>query len=351
MNLFSIFRNLVSIPSVSGYEKEIKEYICSFFFSLGYRKDEDEKGNMLFYLSRNEKKLCLSAHLDTVPLAEKVNLIETDEFFMTDRRCALGADDKAAVAAFMKAAEKKEEHVIFLFTVGEEKALEGARMMGRNLLKSFDIALIIASDASGKCGDIIQRAPGKTQMDIRFRGKSAHAGFEIEKGDNAVLMLSRFVIRAENGRQADGSTINCAIIDGGKSTNIVPDCAHLALEIRSLDENMLSFHEKRLNNLALEINTSAEVDVFHHYRPYFINEDSREIRFIRMANADAQLIPTLGGSDVNIFRAMGYRAVNMTTGYENAHSENERMSKTELEKLYEITALLADTFQSHQDFF
>lgn len=212
MNLFSIFRNLVSIPSVSGYEKEIKEYICSFFFSLGYRKDEDEKGNMLFYLSRNEKKLCLSAHLDTVPLAEKVNLIETDEFFMTDRRCALGADDKAAVAAFMKAAEKKEEHVIFLFTVGEEKALEGARMMGRNLLKSFDIALIIASDASGKCGDIIQRAPGKTQMDIRFRGKSAHAGFEIEKGDNAVLMLSRFVIRAENGRQADGSTVNHLIL-------------------------------------------------------------------------------------------------------------------------------------------
>ncbi|HIV99056.1 MAG TPA: hypothetical protein IAB12_04700 [Candidatus Ornithospirochaeta avicola] len=49
MNLFSIFRNLVSIPSVSGRETEIKKHICSFFFSIGYRKDEDEKGNMLFY--------------------------------------------------------------------------------------------------------------------------------------------------------------------------------------------------------------------------------------------------------------------------------------------------------------
>lgn len=270
---------------------------------------------------------------------------------MTNRRCALGADDKAAVAAFMKVAEEKRDHVIFLFTVGEEKALEGARMMDRNLLKSFDIALIIASDASGKCGDIIQSAPGKTQIDITFRGKSAHAGFEIEKGENAVLLLSRFVIRAENGRQADGSTINCAIIDGGKSTNIVPECAHLALEIRSLDENMLSFHEKRLNNLALEINTDSEVNVMHHYRPYFINNESKEIKFIRMANAGANLIHTLGGSDVNIFRAMGYRAVNITTGYENAHSENERMRKAELERLYEITFLLADIFQSQQDFF
>jgi glutamate carboxypeptidase len=95
---------------------------------------------------------------------------------------------------------------------------------------------VLTLEAARENGDIVTARKGNAVMRIAAHGHSAHAGVEPEKGRNAILGLVRRLDEvAATARPDDGITVNLGIINGGSMTNVVPDRAEAALDIRSFD--------------------------------------------------------------------------------------------------------------------
>lgn len=345
MDIFSYFRELSSISSPSGKEEEIRKYLMRHFQSFGYSSITDKAGNILFYLGNSGKKLMYCAHMDTVPIAEDAHVMEDDESFFTDKTTALGADDKAAVAVLMKEAEKKDDNLLFLFTVSEETGLTGSAALEKGFFQDFDIAFAIIPDTGGKVGDVIISAPGKTRLTLDFKGKAAHAGFAIEKGVNAILIASEFVSKVPSGRLEDGSTVNIATFSSINSTNVVPARARVILESRSLDAKRLDEIISSLISEARAINPEVEVLEERLYRPYMHDRKSPIMDFMLSAMPEAGIRNSMGGSDANNLNVLKIPAMVISCGYENAHSVDESIAKKEMTKLEGVVSAISTAFK------
>ena len=232
MTAEDFFRKLIMLPSPSWHEEEVAAYIRKAMEGYGYFLKEDGHGNMLFYRSTEGGKLMFAAHMDTVDKAVSPAAVETEDCFMTDGTTALGADDKCAVAAMLASAAAGPD-VLFLFTVAEERGLEGSAMISREFLQPFRIAAAFIFDIEGEVGRAASSAPGKAYIHLSFHGKSAHAGFEPEKGRSALLAAAAAALAIPSGRIDADTTANIGSIRSGGSINVVPDLAEMEAEARS----------------------------------------------------------------------------------------------------------------------
>jgi len=87
------------------------------------------------------------------------------------------------------------------------------------------------------------------KFDVRFTGKSAHAGANPELGHNALAAASTAVLNLlAIPRHSKGlSRINIGTLEAGPARNAVPDTALMKVETRGLVEEINDFvHEKAL---------------------------------------------------------------------------------------------------------
>ena len=347
MNVFEHFRNLVSIPSPSWKEDGVSSYIISRMSEHGYFFRDDEAGNLLFWNSTAESKLMIVCHMDTVERAVDAHMLENEEYFFTDGHTALGADDKAAIAAVLTIAEKKPD-ALFLFTRAEELGLQGSAKLEKRFFEPFSIKGAYILDAAGDVGTAIISAPGKNRIEITMLGRTAHAGFSPEKGINAIKAAAKAVASSPSGRIDEETTCNVGSFMAPGSTNIVPDKATVIYEVRSLSDdkrkNVSDLIIRNAEEAAAEAGAECNVQLYDLYSPYIIEEtDKALIRAMEAAatiGRDGKTKPTSGGSDANNLRRLGIDAITLCIGYENAHSVNERIAKSEMEALVSYLAVL-----------
>ena len=74
---------------------------------------------------------------------------------------------------------------------------------------------------------------GRMIVDVTVHGRAAHSGAEPEKGRSAIIELAHQIIKlsALSDLQA-GVHVNCGVINGGTSENIIPDRATTSLGVR-----------------------------------------------------------------------------------------------------------------------
>lgn len=88
---------------------------------------------------------------------------------------------------------------------------------------------------------------GSGIWDIVFRGRSAHAGREPEKGRSAVWAACEMALKVEALMgQRDGVVFNVGSVDGGAAVNIVPDNAVLRLGSRAPDPEAAAWAESQI---------------------------------------------------------------------------------------------------------
>ena len=327
------FEQILQIPSPSRDEGRMIAFLEEFFGNLGYQKRKDEWGNMLFYTDSDGEKILFSAHMDTVPPAVNPHVVKTEDGYVTDGTTALGADDKAAIAVMMRLAEDKPENVVFLFSIAEEIGLFGAGKLTKKFFEDFNIPYSYVLDAENPVGDMITRAPGKTRITLTFHGKSAHAGFRIEEGINAIELASEFVTKLDKGRFEDGSTLNIGSFMAPGTTNVVPEKAELVMEMRAVDTERLLEIERNTTELARKINPEVDIKVEHLYYGYDLLPSSPIIRYSRNKVPNLKITSTMGGSDASHLNNLGLPAVVLSIGYLGAHSHQERIAKAEFIKL------------------
>ena len=121
----------------------------------------------------------------------------------------------------------------FLANPDEEIGSPSSTPHIREVAVQADACLVL--ECARANGDIVSSRKGIADLRIAIHGRAAHAGVEPEKGRSAVLAGAHLVtaIHALNGLRP-GVTANVGVFTAGTRPNIVPDEAHLEVDLRAI---------------------------------------------------------------------------------------------------------------------
>ncbi|MER1957026.1 MAG: M20/M25/M40 family metallo-hydrolase [Solibacillus sp.] len=352
------FLELVQIDSETKHEEVIAPILVQKLEDMGFDVFQDDAhtrnghgaGNIIATLKGDEtiEPIYFTVHMDTVVPGIGIKPeIREDGYIYSDGTTILGADDKAGMAAIFEMARRIKEKNInhgtiqFIITAGEESGLVGAKELNpEHIIAKYGFAV----DSDGKVGGIVVAAPFQAKVNVKVFGKTAHAGVAPEKGISAITVAAKAVAQLKLGRLDEETTANIGRFEGGKATNIVCDEVTIFAEARSIDEaklNAQTAHMKEtFERVAKEHGARAEVDVALSYPGFRVTEDDQVVRIAQAAAQAVGRTPQLGisggGSDANVIAGFGIPTVNLSVGYEEIHTTNERIPVEELEKLADL---------------
>jgi tripeptide aminopeptidase len=354
--LNDLFAELCAIPSVSGSEAAVRARVVALLEESGVPHDVDAAGNVLARVGSGAPVVLLCAHLDTVPHGDTpIDPVLVDEGWENAHDAILGADNKAAVAVMLVAAERvaRGDGPAFelLLTVEEETALAGA--------KRFDVSRLQSPfgyvyDHATPIGEIVMASPTYYRLTAEFRGRAAHAGIRPEDGRSAILAAARAIATMRLGRLDEQTTANVGHIEGGLAgaTNVVaPQCAILA-ETRSLDaaeaEAVVAEMVDRCHDAANDPTCECDLDVLverlfdgYRHKPTSPAVLAAE-RALEACGHPPRQIVSGGAADTNAFAANGFHTVCLANGTERNHEPTERVSVVALEGMLDVALALLE---------
>ncbi|MFZ1700096.1 MAG: M20 family metallopeptidase [Pyrinomonadaceae bacterium] len=111
----------------------------------------------------------------------------------------------------------------------EVGSFTGRELVEREATKA-EHCLVVEPSADGK---VKTGRKGTGMFTVRTHGVPAHAGLEPEKGANAIVELARQIEHINAiARPEIGTTVNVTTIRGGTTTNVIPESAECALDVR-----------------------------------------------------------------------------------------------------------------------
>jgi succinyl-diaminopimelate desuccinylase len=219
--------------------------------------------------------LCLTGHLDTVPLGgSDWDRDPLGGEVSGDRLHGRGASDmKGGVAAIVVAAERVaalgrgRAGLELVLCAGEETGCDGA------------LALAEADGALGEVGALLVAEPttnypcvahkGVVWLDAFAEGRTAHGSMP-HLGENAIHTLARaivaledFAFEAEAHPLLGAPTLNVGTVSGGLNINSVPDRARAGLDVRTvpgLDAEAVAAQLRAAAGDAVRIETRLALD-------------------------------------------------------------------------------------------
>jgi tripeptide aminopeptidase len=335
----------------------VADWLAAELRELGLEVEEDDSrretgsdsGNLLARMHGAEgaRTILLCAHLDTVPLDDRVEVALEDGVYSNRNEAILGADNKAAVATILNTARQFAHEgppvgVELLFTTCEELALRGAKALDRGKLRS-EYGFVF--DHASPVGELIVAAPTYYRLEARFHGAAAHAGIRPEDGRNAIAAAAQAVAAMEIGRIDPETTANAGRIEGGSAGNVVAERCKVELEARSLDEAKAGELVGRMVDACSDAASVAECDVEttveRLFRGFRLARSAGPVeaaaRALERLGIEPQYISTGGGSDANAFIAAGLPVLNVANGTERNHQPDESVTVEALERTLEVT--------------
>ncbi len=234
MNVNELTRKLIDIPSVTGDELAVGEFLKSHLEYLGYNVELQEAGPdrcNVFAATSASPRVVFSTHMDTVPPFIKSS--EDGEKIYGRGAC----DAKGIIAAQIAATEQLRSEGIaevgLLFTVDEEQGSLGAKVANRVAPVRQPEYLINGEPTDNK---LAVATKGSLRLNLRTSGRAAHSAYP-EQGESAIEKLLDVLdsIRKCEWPADDllgETTCNIGIIKGGARANVVPDEASADLQIR-----------------------------------------------------------------------------------------------------------------------
>lgn len=351
-DILNTFSSLVKIDSPSKCEREMCDYIKSYLENLGIECEEDNTGeiiggncgNLYAYVDGDNElePILFSAHMDTVePAKNKKTVFGDDGLITSDGTTVLGSDDLAGVTAILEALDEIKKNNVphrpfeILFSVSEETLCDGVKHFDFSKLKSKDVYVF---DLDGDIGKFAYCAPTIISFKAEFKGKSAHAGFEPEKGIHAVKAACKAVCDIECGI-FDDMSVNIGKISGGAATNIVPNKCEVCGEVRCFN------HQKAIDKVdeiksifearASEIGAGVEFESKLCVKAFTTKTDCRAAERVEDICAKlgkkAEFVKTFGGSDNNYYVNNNFDGFVVSTGMNKCHSTEEYTFDYELE--------------------
>ncbi len=369
--LHATFESLCRIPSPTGDERALADWLTRELGAMGLEIEEDDAGRSVGASAGNlfaripgrhpggdrdgeggGPSILLCAHMDTVPPTAPLEPVLVDGGWENAGDGILGADNKAAVAALVELARfltsadlDLDVGVELLFTIAEETGLHGAKAFDVGRLRS-DFGYVF--DHASPFGEIVVASPTHMRLVAEIRGRAAHAGLHPERGVSAISAAARAVAAMPQGRLDLETTANVGRIAGGTATNVVPERCRLEAEVRGLDQArldaVLTESIDAIQDAVDQASCDVDITVERMFAGYRLRSHERSVRVAEQALCSIGYEPLLvvsgGGADANALRSAGFSCTNLANGTERPHEPGERVSIVALEAGLELAVAL-----------
>ena len=235
IDAIALTKELVAIPSPTGDEAQVVDFMGDRLEALGYqvRRLEVTPGRDVLYATLEPPVVVLSTHLDVVP--PHLPPAEDEEWLRGRGTCDAKGIAAAMVAAAGRLRARGEARVALLFVVGEETGGDGAQAAARLEPKG---KFLINGEPTENRLSIGQK--GALSFTLHVKGKAAHSAYP-EEGRSAIEPL---LDALERIRRLDfpadpllgDTTMNIGQISGGVAPNVIPADAEATLLFRTVAE-------------------------------------------------------------------------------------------------------------------
>jgi tripeptide aminopeptidase len=324
---------LASIPSTSGHEDEVRDYLMDRLHQLGLATQVDSAGNLLARLDGTGEPLLLNAHMDRVPPGLAHTPVLREGVLFSDGTTNLGADDSAGLAIVLellaRVQEEKMPHppLVVVFTVQEETGLKGAATFDP---EPWQVREGLVFDNAFEAGVVVSKGSTYIAFDVEISGRTGHPGKDLEQTINALEIFR--AAQYPHGILADDQTrILIGRVTAGTARNAVPASVQVQGELRSFEpaearERYLYSIRAAFEEAALKYGGSVHFTFESHCTNYTVNETEPLLQLYRDAlarrNQPLRLQPTFIGSDTSALRPR-VKALTISTGVVNEHSTAE----------------------------
>jgi succinyl-diaminopimelate desuccinylase len=346
-DVVTLTSQLIDIPSVSGYEKQIADLVESSLRGCSWLTVERLNNNVVARTNLGRStRVIVAGHLDTVPVADNDKAVRISagqqlpvegSTVTEDVLFGLGSCDmKGGVAVALRAAVTVEEPVFdvtYIFYECEE--IESAR---NGLTKiaaekpdwlKADIAVLLEPSNS----NIEAGCQGTLRAQIRTSGVRAHSA-RSWMGKNAIhgladalTLLSTYEslsVDIDGLEYREG--LNAVGISGGIAGNVIPDEAVLEVNFRYAPNRSSSDAEKFVK----EYFKGYDVTIVDNASGALPGLDRPALQSL-ITLVGGNVAPKYGWTDVARFSAMGVPAVNMGPGNPAvAHARHEHVLISQL---------------------
>jgi succinyl-diaminopimelate desuccinylase len=326
----ALTRTLVEIPSETGKEKAIGDWLVKYFQELGLtgitRLPVEEAGDTIVAVLEGKADgptMMLNFHIDTFDAfddwdTEPFKVVETE-----DRLIGLGAHDMkggaacalAAIGAIVKSGTKLGGRLIISGTSDEEYWSRGAHaLIDSGIIKDCDYCIVPEPAAHAT---ILIGERGRHVFTIRFYGKSISAAYD--EGINAVVDASRVIAEFEKHKpdgfgylpEYDMKGTLCVIgLHSGGDKIYVPELAEVTVDRHILPGQTVEEAAQQIRDIIEDVGIKGTYELTWDERPTpapasFITDP--ESNFVQAAkrNLEAQL-----GEDVKFALAMSVADTN-----------------------------------------
>ncbi|HEX9895510.1 MAG TPA: M20/M25/M40 family metallo-hydrolase, partial [Gemmatimonadales bacterium] len=240
----TLLRDLVAIPSVSGTEERLGQFVEEWARDRGLAAERAEDGVLVTVDSgRPGRTLGFVSHLDTVPAGEGWVRPPFEPVIEGTLLYGRGSGDaKASVAAMLTAAhhlsggrDQFRGRLLLLLGYGEETRHTS---MPRLVTRAGIIDAAVVGEPTNLQAAIAQR--GLLMADLIARGDQRHAGYAGEESfQNAITRLAHELVKLEgllNDRPhpvLGTTTVTATMLEAGVSRNVTPPIAKAVLDVRS----------------------------------------------------------------------------------------------------------------------
>jgi acetylornithine deacetylase len=265
MNPFEMTKHLMSIPSLSGTEAQVGEFLASYLSALGYKVEKQPvpTGRFNVIAFAGDARVMLCSHIDTV--SPQLPAGEDNEFLYGRGAC----DTKGIIAAMIDAGERLRRTGIdkfgYLFVVSEETDSSGAKTA--NTL-NWNCDYVVVGEPTQN--QLTRAQKGAFMASISVTGRAAHSGYP-EYGISAIENLWKVLTdcqQADWGNDAllGNGSFNIGVFHGGERANIVPAAASASVMVRTISPR--SEIEQKLraiigNRATMEVISASDPLVLH----------------------------------------------------------------------------------------
>jgi len=250
-----------------------------------------------------------------------------------------------AIDALRTVRGKLPRPLTVLSVTDEEVGSESSRKITERVAKDC-AAVLVLEPAFGAHGALKTARKGVGNYTVRVTGKAAHAGLDPRKGANAILELSRQLLKIEKFSNAgQGVTVNPGVIRGGTRTNVVAAEASCDVDARVIKVAQAVQLDKKFRALK-PLNRGCRIEVEGAINRPPMERTAAGARLFGLAGEigaelglDLKEAAVGGGSDGNFTAALGVPTLDgLGAVGEGAHAVNESVV---IEQLIPRTVLLA----------
>lgn len=265
MSPAQLLEALVGIPSVSGSEGALADFLVRQLAAMGFQPRREE-ANVWFEVGRGAPRLLFVSHLDTVPPCAGWHTDPHQPTWEGESLHGLGANDaKGSVAAMILAAQTlmdAEGTAVFAFVREEERGGKGIQELLPKL-GPLDAAVVGEPTTLKVCA--AQR--GMLVVQCTAKGVSAHVA-HAKLGENAIHKAARDMVKLESMAFEAHPLLGTAKpvvtqVKGGLARNQVPDLCEFVVDLRTTP-NLKD--EEVIARLAAELQSQVTV-LASGYRP------------------------------------------------------------------------------------